>query len=219
MSEAPDITPPYRAPSVPPQPTIPNPVEKDIVVQRQTVFNINKFRSELRSGGIQHTNRYGVGFVLPEALTGSAKLLQLRCMNVVVPGKILMTKDDVLRYGRGPIDTVAYGTQYTPVSMGMILDDKGEVLDLMQRWMLLINNADSVDDTPDNSYEVEYRDNYVTSVEIRQYNVKQAITTAYFLNKAFPLSLGDIATGWDQNNQAAILPVTFAYRDYQTRKQ
>lgn len=214
--EAPDVIQPYKAPSVPPQPAAP---DNEITVKRQSLFNIRAFRSEIRSGGIQQTNRYGVAFELPVKLTGSAKLLQLRCANTTVPGKTLMTKDDVLRYGRGPIDIVPYGTQFTPITLGLILDDKGEVLDIIHRWMILINNADSVEDTPDNSYEVEYRDNYVSNMEIRQFNVNNVNTASYFLTKVWPLSIGDISAGWDQNNQAVILPVTFVYRDYQMRKQ
>jgi hypothetical protein len=180
--------------------------------------SLKEFQAEIRKNGVQHLNRFVVSIAPPLTLkVVNPKTLKLRCFASELPGKQLMTKNDILRYGRGPVETIPYGTQFSPVPLSFILDDKGLVLQMFHQWFTSINDSDSSKGVR-GKYDVAYKDEYAADVMIDQQDVTGKRTFQCSLFKAFPLSLGSVSVAWDQNNSIAVLPVTFAYTDYSTKR-
>lgn len=176
-------------------------------------MNIQKFKSEISKGGVQQHNRFEIDITPPKALAGrDTRTLELRCFACTWPGKTLMLKDDIIRYGYGAIDKIAHNTLYSDVHASFILDNTGETEKFFDDWALKIANSEltsSVD-----PYLVGYKNNYATKITIAKFDQKNNRIRRVELRDAFPVAIGDIQQGWDQNNSIAILPVAFSYVDY-----
>lgn len=192
-------------------------VDSRIINVSGSSLNLRAFISEIRRNGIQHANRYSVQFQLPQGIADAERILKLRAFSASLPGKSMMTKDDIFRYGYGPVDTVPYNSQHGPIPISFILDDKGIVLSTIHKWYDAIVDSDSSQGMK-GKYEVAYKDDYAVDLQIQQYDTTGDKTLVCDLYRAFPLVIGDVAVGWDQGNALSILPVTFAYRDYKITK-
>jgi hypothetical protein len=152
-----------------------------------------------------------------------SRQLALRCTNAVFPGMNLMVKDNIMRYGRGPVDKTAHNVLFSDIHCMFVVDAKGILQDYFYKWMQSIVNSDSSDsmNRPSHGalpYEVTFKDHYVTNMTITQLNERNDGVLECRAHKVFPIAIGDIQLGWDQNDQIVMLPVTFSYRDHKIVK-
>jgi len=181
------------------------------------MLNLTDFMAELRHRGTHSTNRFTVTITPPQGLLSlNSRKLSLRALDTVLPGRTIMTKDDIVRFGYGLIDKVGHNTIFSDVPVAFIVDSRHQVTEMIDRWMLLINNANQLADSEvdDNRYLVSYKDDYATDIVITQYNNQGYTTAKCTLREAFPIVRQDIRLGWQDNDQIAILPVVFTYTDY-----
>lgn len=176
-------------------------------------LNLTDFLGELRHNGTMPHNRFIVNINPPPKLGFNNRQLSLRAVSAVLPGRNIVTKDNVQRYGYGQVEKVAGGTQYSDVPVSIIVDEDFDVASIFHDWMSMIQNADSSQGV-DNTYLVSYKDDYATSIEIKVYNRANSLITTCKLKDAFPTWLDDIQLGWDMNDRVAILPVSFTFTDY-----
>lgn len=211
-------------------------------------LNLNDFTSEIRSKGTQKASRFLVMLSPPSGLningtlinaaadllgigagpvgilnsvmsTARTRQLALRCSNAVFPGIQLMTKDDITRYGMGPVDTTVHNAMFTNIQCAFIVDREGLIQDFFYKWQRLAVNSDSSDTMTQKTqgaspYEVSYKHDYVSKIDISKYDDRGKKRISCVAHQAFPVSVGEIGLGWDQSNSTAILPVTFSYRDH-----
>lgn len=211
-------------------------------------LNIDEFQAEISQRGVQHSNRFSVTFnppsnlrgpvdsisdiiakiggvvgnnALPFSMTGTRQL-SLRCVAAVFPGIHLMTKDDIRRYGYGPVDKTVHGAQFGDIECGFILDSYGVVYDLLNSWQRLAIDSDSSNGMGSSKgrspYEVGYKDSYATEMKITQYKTNNRPTLECTAQKAFPITVGQIQHSWGETNNMAVLPVTFSYRDHKIKR-
>lgn len=201
-------------------------------------LKLNDFFADIRSQGIQRPNRYQflmdpppvmqnaasglVGLIGDFAEIGRTRQLALRCSAVIFPGITLMTKDDIFRYGYGPVDKTAHGALFNDITVTFIADRDGSIQNFFHKWQRSIVNFDSSGGIIDDyngavGYEVEYKDKYVTMIEIDQLNEKNQKTLSLKAQKAFPVNVGDIQLQADANDQALTFQVTFSYRDHKLK--
>jgi hypothetical protein len=198
-------------------------------------LNLQDFMSEVRHLGIQRANRFRVEMDPPRNLaiggtglsglvggflgTGRTRQLSLRCQTANFPGVQLMTKDDVLRYGHGPVDKTVHNALFGDITCVFVVDGKGLIQDFFYKWQKAIVNFDSSDSMTSQTngatpYEVTYKDDYTTLLTIDQLNEKNQRVVTCIAQKAFPVSVGDMFFSWEANDQVQLLPVTFSYRDH-----
>lgn len=194
-------------------------------------LNLQDFMTEVRSLGIQRANRFRVELDSPQSMSlggflgsfasmGRSRQISLRCQGANFPGIQLMTKDDVLRYGYGPVDKTVHGALFGDITCFFLVDGKGLIQDYFHKWQKACINFDSsegIDSQDDNgaaAYEVAYKDDYTTTLEITQLDERNKKVIKCIAQKAFPISVGDMVLSWDANDQALLLPVTFSYRDH-----
>jgi hypothetical protein len=215
-------------------------------------LNIKDFQGEIRGLGIQRTNRFIANIGVPPSLDISGNLLSflkkpgrilgkiadtvgslasvaeerqlsLRCTSASFPGMNLIVKDDIVRYGRGPIDKTAHNVLFSDIHCTFIVDGRGIIQNYFYKWMQSIVNSDSSGSMNTAShgalpYEVTYKDDYTTRLLITQLNDRNDGVLECQAHKVFPIAVGDIQLGWEQNDQIIMLPVTFSYRDHKIVK-
>ena len=209
------------------------------------MLDLDQFRNEVGRRGIIRPNRFVVRFTPPKSPTlkglvtnlasipsgGSSinlsldntKRISLRCYSTSFPGTQMMTKDDVMRYGYGPVEKTAYGALFSNIECEFILDSNGAVYDYFYQWQKLILNSDSSDGmlAPEGKsapYEVEYKSNYGTDLEIEVFRETGTKIMSCVSIGTYPVWIGDIRMAWDQNDSFAVLPVSFTYIDHKLIK-
>ncbi|NBP03650.1 MAG: hypothetical protein EBU90_26855, partial [Proteobacteria bacterium] len=74
-------------------------------------------------------------------------------------------------------------------------------------WMDLIN--------PKATFDMNYKNDYVTPITVNQYNVKNQLTYSITLIDAFPVSVNQLDLDWSNENTHHKLAVTFAYHTWE----
>ncbi len=201
-------------------------------------LKLNDFMAEVRALGVQKANRFRFEMDPPPALqlggrgllalagdfmeTGRSRQIMLRCQSANFPGVHLMTKDDIQRYGMGPIDHAVHGAMFGDISAMFIVDGKGLIQDFFHKWQRAAVNFDSSEGMEEETrgatpYEVSYKDDYVSTIMLTQLDERDKKVVKLTAQKVFPAHVGDLSFAWDANDQVQVLPVTFAYRDHKLK--
>jgi hypothetical protein len=198
------------------------------------MFEINKFRSEINTGGVLKTNRFIVEFIPPASVGGANQvkqdMLSFRCESVQWPGLSLMTLDTPPRAGYGATELIPYAPIFEDVTLNFIVDKNAKTHKFFFDWMNSIVNLRSEGQTRLNvganqtsAFEVGYKNNYTTSLNITMFretgtskDANHAAMTAT-LYRAFPKTLPSFELNWGSENEVLKLPVQFAYSDFYIR--
>jgi hypothetical protein len=118
----------------------------------RTAFNISNFRSNATiQDSILPKHSFLVTFspftatqkaarVLNKYLVGTAASdLVMRCDSAQLPG-VTALKDEVSRFGYGPVEDMTYGMQFADMTLGFIVNKKGLHYKFFNDWMSLITN-------------------------------------------------------------------------------
>ena len=181
---------------------------------------LNNFMAEMRETGVARTNLFEVTIAPPKMMAGMAKevvpKISLFAESVQLPGLNIQTEDSVKRYGYGPQDHVAYGSSVNDITVGMIGDGKGEIYKFFYRWMQGIVRSDH--DAFENiagynglaPFEVEFKDQYQTTIDIVTFNESNDTILEYRLFNAFPKNLPDIGLDWSASDMMKF-NISFTY--------
>ena len=183
---------------------------------------LNNFMAELRESGVARTNLFEVTITAPRMMVGYAKdvlpKVSLLAESTQLPGINIQTEDSIKRYGYGLQDHVAYGAGFNDISVGMIGDGRGEIYKFFYRWMHGIVKSDF--DGPANivgyngiaPYEVEFKQDYQTTIDITTYNESNDTILHYRLFNAFPKNLPDIGLSWSDSDMMKFnISFTYSY--------
>jgi len=206
-------------------------------------FNVADFRSKLAmKGGVLKTNKFKVRFYIPTGLNQTlnvsnngktinpvniASFMEYFCEAAQVPG-INFQLSENRRYGYGPLEkkpvTFVNGEAY----FSIIGDAYGENLTFFRNWMKLIVNGNS--EKPVNTlsgisanqypYELSYKDDYVTNVEIYVYSddgqdngTDMQEVLKFTLRDAYPVNIGDVTLNWADDQNYMRIPIAFTFFD------
>lgn len=207
------------------------------------MLDLYDFQAEIRHKGVLSQNKYRVRIdpVGDLPIAGDSRLLRalsLRAVNAVLPGINLATKDDVLRYGYGPLEKMPFGVLYGDTHLSFLVDVSGKVYNFFYKWMHFITNGDSSGSMYDskhspvlldgqagegtaagsgsdiNPYTVEYKDSYIADMTIETTSDLHNGSLKAVLYRAFPIAITEIPLDAAAQNSPIILTVTFSYRDH-----
>lgn len=210
------------------------------------MFSINQFLSEINTGGVLKTNRYHVTFAAPKYLQDAARngrlnnssvntpldVISLRCESVQLPGMSFASIDSTSRAGYGPIETMPYNIIYDDITLAFVVDSKSDVHRFFYNWCNSIVNFHSQGQSKlkdalgpvkgMKTYEVGYKDNYVTDIEISVYNNTttpaapngEKVMTAK-VYRAFPKLLPSVDLSWASTDEHVKLSIPFSYTDFE----
>ena len=159
-----------------------------------------------------------------QTITDTAKaneidaLIRMRAFQVDIPSAALIA-NQVVRYGIGPSVPYATNVQFTPLTMKFVVDGKGQLYSMFTEWFNTIFNYNiDTRKTTNDLYRVEYRDNYVTDIDIDVYNNYGIKQMNFKINEAYPAQLQETPLSWVIENQMMILTVVFNFSSWQQNK-
>lgn len=183
-------------------------------------------RANIRKHGIQKTSMAHIVFDPPKIfgsqlkVAGAKKIAALatyRADAFTQPG-VSMATTEIKRYGIGPIERKPYLPIFTDQQFSFINDSDGLIHKFFYLWMNGIVGFDALprgnsqeDIFKKLPFEVEYKDEYKTTIDLYVYNEVQHKVGVLKLENAYPIFLGDVQRGWGDTSQLVRFPVTFTY--------
>jgi hypothetical protein len=193
--------------------------------QQQFATRTESVRAAVRKFGIQKVSHAFIAFTPPRSLTNASldtkelieKLINLRAEAVNQPG-VSMATTEIHRYGVGSIEKKPYLPIFNDSSVSFIGDSDGVIHKFFYTWLSSMigffdqprGNAES-DVFGKFPFEVEYKDEYKTTIDIATYNEIQNEVGVIKLYNAYPIFLGEIQRNWGDTDQLVRFPVTFTY--------
>lgn len=177
-------------------------------------FNISEIRSSISDLGLQKTSHFACSIMMPPSISGRGMDYSLvRVNSVNLPGYNLST-DDIRHKGYGLTEKRPIQTQFEDVSVTLIADGKGEMLDSLHKWMELITPTNPEQHGDDEVEYYEYPTNYYGGLEIYIYDVAGKQHTTYTLINPYPFIVGAVQMGWENTDSLMLIPISFAYRSF-----
>jgi len=187
-------------------------------------FSINDITSAISAlGGLAKPSHFYVSITPPASLIGNeySRQASFFCDAASLPG---------LSYGTQNVKTPGYGTtekrplsaDFNDVQLSFMIDAKGSVIEFFTKWMALINNWSRIGVGVANSSGLDYGEwswpeEYEGTVDIHFMTPDSKDITVYTLVHAFPVQMGDVGVGWEQNDSLARLPIVMAYNTWNTK--
>jgi len=144
-------------------------------------------------------------------------LCQHRAESFPQPGVSLATSE-VRRYGIGPIERKPYVPLFLDVGLSFIGDSQGVIHKYFYLWMNSIINFTNLPtgNSPSDAFgkqpfEVEYKENYTTTVEIVTFDEAQNKVGIVRLYNAHPVQIGEVQRSWGDENTLVRIPIQFTY--------
>jgi len=167
------------------------------------IFSLDTFRSTVLNESLARTNRFEVIIVPPLALAAVGDLPSLYCESASIPMLNINTKSHKIfgpAYQR-PI-TSEYGGE--GISFIFHVDRDMVVRKFFEEWMHTIVDP--------NNFSVNYQENYITSIFIRQLDEQDNVTHEIELLEAFPKNMNLMDLNNSASNQTHRLNILFAFR-------
>jgi len=193
-------------------------------------FNIARFSTLLNSKGIQRNNKFLVRFTMPILmkqfinsigdLSEATRNMEFYTDSAALPGIALQTHS-VLRYGTGMTEEKPFMASISPIRMSHLVDaTDNQSYFYMRSWVNLILNTNlssginTVNGTSQAPFELSYKYEYVTDINILAFNDKGDVTRDVILRDAYPKAIEDLPLNWADNQNAMRLMSTIVYTDW-----
>jgi len=187
-------------------------------------FNVSEFKSQMDwFGGPFRGSLFELQiFNYPGVTTrANSRDLTFFCKNATIPGMVFNTVQYENVAQMRKVMPVAWNPE--PVQSIFMLDSDHQILSFFHSWAQNIVNfstaAGSFSEVDGKlPFEVGYKDEYAATIVIRHYSTNYQQSGAYYevvLRNAFPIQIGDVDLAWENNDQYAVLPVSFQYDEIQ----
>jgi hypothetical protein len=164
---------------------------------------ISEFVTQVSARGLARQNRFEV--VIPN-LYGDSRLVSLFCQGGSLPGATIAVKKQTL-FGPAYIrpGNINYGET---LQLSFLCDKDMSIKKTFDTWIHTVINP--------SSFTVNYKEDYSRDITIYQLDEKENYTYSVTLIDAFPVAMGALSLNQAALDRFHILPVTFAYRYWQT---
>jgi len=165
-------------------------------------------------GGVAHTNKFVVHVNFPFGTTGAEmEGLALRCDTVSLPGRTMNTTPNYERYG--PQTQIVDGWSFEDITCSFLADEKFKVKDIFSEWHYEMYGSGSPISgfgDPRPSFNMNFYDSYVGTVDIFTLNQDGVKTHGIRLVEAFPKTINANEFNMSTTNELQKVSVSFAYR-------
>jgi hypothetical protein len=208
-------------------------------------FKINEFTSRLNATGISKQDRFEVRItppnsggpsILSKLISGLSSLggtvgdlagivggigsvdtfhLAMRADAAELPGRTVQTLDN--RY-YGPIQKTGYNSNYIDTTISFICSEDHREKLFFEKWQDLIvgDHREGKNELKMSQYNSGYYDDYVSTVEIAQFNENNDETYTIKLIEAYPILVNPLSLSWN-TDEIHRLQVAFAYRYFEDK--
>lgn len=177
-------------------------------------FDVNEFKAVIGQRGIQRNNHFAVNFAPPSAvqIPGLINDLPILCNTVNLPG-FNISADDIRHKGYGLTEKRPSQVSFEDITLTIIADSKGEVLDFVHSWFRLVFPHGNTEDSSNVEF-FGYPMDYYGELEIYMYDVTSEKHTTYRIHQCYPLNMSALTMSWSDMDSTMIIPISFAYRNY-----
>lgn len=184
-------------------------------------FNIAEFSSQINRYGLAKDNLFFVTITAPQFGADIPQNdLSFFCRSVDLPSLTISTTQ-IQNQGYGVYENRPTGIPLENLNTVFMVDSSFKVKQFFHRWMQGIVNYDNTRgyNREYNSmlpYETAYKEKYTGTVEVFVYSQNtNSVEYLYRFRNAYPVSIGNITTAWENNNGLMLLPVQFVYDIYE----
>jgi len=173
-------------------------------------FNPNDFLSNINNkNGLSKPSKFKINIVLPQVLQSIEKIpnsqeLSLQCEVAELPGKSFVT-EDVKIYG--PTYKIPFQTQYNDINITLLSTGTFFERNLFDQWLEYV--------MPSSTNNMRFRDDYLTTIYISQYDDIGNEIYKVKLIDAFPINIQAQPLNWSDDGFHR-LTVVFSYLRYET---
>jgi hypothetical protein len=193
-------------------------------------FNIQSFKSNISSFGYLKPSHFEVGVAPPRFMQGAQLIssngvssvasmtdrLRFRIDQVVIPGASLMSSE-VQVYGVGVQQKMPFNAFLHDSNFTVLVDKKAELWHFWYNWVRYINEFNGTETTAqlrNPSFNVRYKDDYSTTMQIVMYDDEGEVNTRVNLYEAFPSSVREIPLAWNDTGDLMRIAVSVTYSSY-----
>jgi len=137
---------------------------------------------------------------IPGGLNSTKTNLMYRCESAELPSITYATLEQ--KFGSNPIEKYPYQVQFNDLSLTFIVGSDMDEKKFFDSWMELI--------VPSSTYNMNYKEKYVTDVRITQFDSTDIPTYAVDLMDAYPITVNQLDLDWSSEGYHK-LTVVFAY--------
>lgn len=182
-------------------------------------FDITSMRAQLdKYQGVAKTSLYMVSIDRFGTSDLEAGDLRFFCQSTNLPG-ISHNAIDYRPRGFGIAESIPSGVTIDHLTCVFMMDSKHEILKFFHEWSQKIINTNasnlSADIDGQLPYELGYKDEYKATITLTYYsdnNLDNAYE--YTFVGAIPVSIGGVNLSFSDQNQMALLPVTFSFGSF-----
>lgn len=168
-------------------------------------FNVNDFKGAMNRGGVRQ-NLFEVTFDPSGNRSQGDDIVPFMAQATSIPSSDIGAIP-VPYFGRTIF--LAGDRTFSPWSVNIINDSAFVIRSQLEAWHNRLNNRES--NVRDSSYDRASR--YKINATVTQFDAQRKVLRKYKFIGAFPITIGDIALSWADNNAIETFPVTFQY-DY-----
>ena len=176
-------------------------------------FKPSELLATLNKNGVAKSSNFEVQITGPGS-TGEENDLMFRADACELPGRTISTAEYRIY---GPIRKIAYASTYTDTTIGFLCSADLKEKRYFEEWQDIIMHHSATKGMSakhtKGRYETGYYEDYVRTIEIRQYDESGTKQSTHYLDEAYPIGIAPISMGW-ANSDLIRLQVTFAYHDY-----
>lgn len=171
-------------------------------------FRLSDFKSALKTTGVLRNSRFELVVYPPLILQGSidTKAISIRCHTGHLPAFNVTVVD--YQVGQGQMRKMPKGyDQGHTLEFSFFNDIHSKVYDGLLRWskMVIANNTE-------NSYTINYFNNFVGSVIVKQLDDGDNVRYGYTLKDAYPIKIDTVNFDSSERDMAQVVKITFAFR-------
>lgn len=191
-------------------------------------FNIDSFNAYVSENGFQRLSKFLVRMHIPPLMQGDpilsnkVRVIEFYCMATAFPGYTLALHE-VLRYSYGASEKKPFAPVFQDISMTFIGDAAGHIHKFFTSWMTCMLNKDKTDSNqishgvggkPVDIYEVSYKSDYATTIEIITFADTGRRSQKAILLEAYPVRIDDSPMNWGDKNAIMPVQVTFTFHTW-----
>lgn len=166
-------------------------------------FSLQEIKGDLKRG-VAYTSHYDVE-------VGSSDV-RFRAISVSAPGRsVAATPSGVY----GAIQEVGYGTVFAPISMTVVCSPNHAERRFFSEWQdkIVGNHRTVLGNAPESSFNAGYYNDYVRTVDIRQFDDKGSPQRRITLREVYPRTIGELSYSYAEKDLLTFA-VTLQYRYY-----
>jgi len=165
--------------------------------------SISDFQSSFKQD-LARPNRFDVFIPIPYLLlpfySSGASQLALRCNSTELPSRTLATVDR--KIGSVPVQKFPNLSMYNDIVLDFYVGGDMSEKMFFDAWLEVIN--------PSSNFNFKYKKDYVTEIQVNQYDQNNQLSYSVVLIDAFPIAVNQLDLDWS-NDGYHKLSVVFAY--------